>query len=238
MAPGGGGTTGPKRGQNGAAEGLREGERGWRPRAAGRKEEAAKISRWVDGEEIIASLITQGLGKGGKGNKMSPGNRNKPPGGGGRSPGPAGGTGDAEKLGAARSSWHWVPPARGRGVLGVARGRPSPPPVVFWDRGRLRGGENPRGEPGGGDLRPGSCQPRSVITGGGTGTKPKPRDCPAGKVPAFGEGGALRASPSPPSTDQGWGCPNSSITPGWGIGGVGAGSEGLRVAKKGAKGGV
>lgn len=38
--------------------GLREGERGWRPGAAGRKEEAAKISRWVDREEIIARLIT------------------------------------------------------------------------------------------------------------------------------------------------------------------------------------
>lgn len=36
------------------------------PKAAERKEEAAKISRWVDREEIIVRLITNWLGKGEK----------------------------------------------------------------------------------------------------------------------------------------------------------------------------
>lgn len=40
------------------------------PKAAGRKEEAAKISRWVDREEMIVRLITNGLGKGDKNQKV------------------------------------------------------------------------------------------------------------------------------------------------------------------------
>lgn len=40
------------------------------PKTAERKEEAAKISRWVDREEMIARLIRNGLGKGDKNQKV------------------------------------------------------------------------------------------------------------------------------------------------------------------------
>lgn len=40
------------------------------PKAAERKEEAAKISRWVDREEMIVRLITNGPGKGDKNRKV------------------------------------------------------------------------------------------------------------------------------------------------------------------------